>query len=256
MNTPDRVIARLASTLAQASNAPGPKYEHLARALLVQIEAGAWKPGARLPADSVFQQALPLSLGTIQQALRKLVQIGVLERRYRIGTFVRDIEVHSEIRHLRFIAPGQDTLAPVTVRVIDIARVEENTTNLGPALVAVGDLVRVRRLCTINAEFRVYLETFLPADRVGSLLHVRPSDVHGISLSTLLKEKFNAPTARTEHCLRIAAVSEHAGSSLGLEASAQVIDWCMYSYSHEGGLLMAQRAAVPRTTNWITVVST
>ena len=39
------------------------------------------KPGDRLPAETAMVRAMPFSLGTVQRALGKLVEDGVVERR-------------------------------------------------------------------------------------------------------------------------------------------------------------------------------
>lgn len=68
---------------------PGlPKYLHLREALLTAIEGGHWKPGAKLPTETELSGLTPYSLGTVQRAMRSLVDDGVVVRRKGIGSFV------------------------------------------------------------------------------------------------------------------------------------------------------------------------
>lgn len=67
-----RVMA--ATTGVAASN--GQKYQLLADLIVSAIEEGVWRCGDRLPSESAFAEAIPLSLGTIQRALGLLVEQG------------------------------------------------------------------------------------------------------------------------------------------------------------------------------------
>jgi GntR family transcriptional regulator len=65
-----------------------PKHEQLRDALVDAIEQGFWKEGARLPTEAQLTELTPFSLGTVQRAIRSLVNEGVVQRKRGIGTFV------------------------------------------------------------------------------------------------------------------------------------------------------------------------
>ena len=236
-------IARRAS-----ARAPGlPKHARLSKAIGAEIDSGRWRAGEQLPPDTEFAKRLPFSLGTVQKALKHLEDDGVVVRRYRVGTFVRDRVMRDpDIHHLRFLFPEESGVAPLTVRTIDIRRVSE-AEGWGDELDAMGRLLRIRRLCTIGADARVFLETWLPADKFAALLDIPLADMSATPLSAMLGERFDAPTLRTDHRIRLATPNAATRKWLDLPPRAAVIDWRMFCHSHDDVLIMAQRATFPQT---------
>lgn len=86
-------IQRLRRELGAWSDAPGPRYRQLARALAAAIERGALAAGARLPAERGLAEALHLSRGTVVTAYDLLVAEALIYRRHGSGTFVADTGV-------------------------------------------------------------------------------------------------------------------------------------------------------------------
>ena len=74
-----------------ASQEDIPKHERLRQAITASIADGYWEPGARLPTESEWAAATPCSLGTVQRALRNLVNDGLIDRRRGSGTTVQDV---------------------------------------------------------------------------------------------------------------------------------------------------------------------
>lgn len=56
-----------------------------------QVLSGQWPVGARLPAETELAQRLEVGRSTIREAVRALVQAGLLETRQGSGTYVRSI---------------------------------------------------------------------------------------------------------------------------------------------------------------------
>jgi GntR family transcriptional regulator len=67
---------------------PVPIYFQLAALLEQEIVRARWQPGDRLPSEPDLCRQLALSRTTVRQALGRLEQEGVIERRKGIGTFV------------------------------------------------------------------------------------------------------------------------------------------------------------------------
>jgi len=65
-----------------------PKYHQLAQVLHQQIMSGELKSHAQLPTEAVLCQQYGVSRGTVQQAIRSLVQKGLIRREQGRGTFV------------------------------------------------------------------------------------------------------------------------------------------------------------------------
>lgn len=66
-----------------------PKYRLVLNAIAEGIESGHWKPGERLPTEDDLVQMTSYSLGTVQRALRILVDQGLVVREHGLGTSSR-----------------------------------------------------------------------------------------------------------------------------------------------------------------------
>lgn len=69
---------------------PVPQYFQLQTSLIEQIEQGVFKPNDKIPTEAEIQNMTGLARATIRQAIQNLVNMGYLERRRRLGTFVLD----------------------------------------------------------------------------------------------------------------------------------------------------------------------
>lgn len=66
-----------------------PKYLLAEKAILDGVRDGRFPPGSRLPGDRELAKTLNVAPLTLGNAMRRLCERGVLDRRPRIGTFVR-----------------------------------------------------------------------------------------------------------------------------------------------------------------------
>ena len=77
------------SRLLERHSRPGvPKYTALRDAVVGAVASGKFVPGDRVPNEQELAGILPISLGTIQRALRQLVDEGVIQRRQGQGSFI------------------------------------------------------------------------------------------------------------------------------------------------------------------------
>lgn len=70
-----------------ASSAP--KYLLAEKAILDGVKDGRFPPGSRLPSDRELAKTLQIAPLTLGNAMRRLCERGILDRRPRVGTFVR-----------------------------------------------------------------------------------------------------------------------------------------------------------------------
>lgn len=75
--------------MARAPHASSPRYQQLADALLRDIEAGKYKIGAMLPPELELCERHGVSRHTVREAIRRLVDMGLLGRRQGVGTQVK-----------------------------------------------------------------------------------------------------------------------------------------------------------------------
>lgn len=149
---------------------PGvPKYVAMRDAIAHAIASGEWPDKARLPTESEYVAALPLSLGTIQRALRALADEGVITRRQGQGSFVapnRGGQMHAPL-HCRFLNDAGTGYLPVYPQVLgrhDDLRQGQWSKHLGTA-----PLVRIERALRIGNEFKVFGRFWFDPTRLPAL---------------------------------------------------------------------------------------
>ncbi|MFM8895933.1 MAG: GntR family transcriptional regulator, partial [Actinomycetales bacterium] len=76
----------------------------IASAINRLIRSGTLAPGDRLPTVRAIAGELGVSLTTVSDAWRALVEVGAIQPRGRAGTYVRD--PHDPLQPLRFIGIG------------------------------------------------------------------------------------------------------------------------------------------------------
>lgn len=178
------------------------KYKLASEILLDQIEKGDLRPGDQLPSEGQLVAQLGYSLGTIQHALRHLSAMGAVVRVHGSGTFVSGVRPPDEhLRHFRFRSEENGDLLPVFFETESI----EHTEAQGPWSRFLQSeskgYVKIQRLISVNREFEIFSELYLPASRFPDLLAMEPSDLDGVSVRDLLADKLNTPTVHTEQTM-------------------------------------------------------
>src|SRR5262245_51543804 len=149
-----------------------PKHEKLCHAFTASILDGFWGAGARLPTEVELTSVTPCSLGTVQRALRRLVQDGLIQRRRGSGTIVADLKRAVERPwHMRFFddeSPSADPL-PIYTRVLHRRVISQK----GPWSQAINQksqkVVRIDRIFSINQSLDIYSLFYAIADRFPEL---------------------------------------------------------------------------------------
>ena len=146
-------------------------HAQLERALLEQIERGAWGSGDRLPTESELGATYRVSRNTVRTALAALERRGLLERHAGRGTFLR----HAQYAHLmgwheeagdEFAGQG---LTPA-VRVLAFGPAVADSADAARLGVPLGaPLLAVRRQFAVGGEATGTAEHRLPADLASAL---------------------------------------------------------------------------------------
>lgn len=71
-------------------NSPIPQYFQLQTWLIEQIEQGVFKANDKIPTEKEIHQMTGLARATIRQAIQNMVNMGYLDRKRRLGTFVKN----------------------------------------------------------------------------------------------------------------------------------------------------------------------
>ncbi len=73
------------------------KYQQLQTTLLQELEEGKFHPGERFYSEKELSTRFGLSCGTVIRTLNRMTEDGYLERRPRLGTFVKDSPVGGRV---------------------------------------------------------------------------------------------------------------------------------------------------------------
>ncbi len=146
--------------LLERFSRPGlPKYTAFHDAVIHAVASGQFQSGMRMPTEQELAKVLPLSLGTIQRALRQLVEERVIQRRQGRGTFISDHHGGAEMErpfHCRFVDNSGKGYLPVYPEIL----VREKVTLLGPWAehLHCREALRITRRIRIGEEFYVHSE--------------------------------------------------------------------------------------------------
>ena len=188
-------LARMADALANEHADGQPKHRRLYEGVLSGLARGDWKPGDRFPTEVELAAALPLSLGTIQRAVKALADAGVLTRGRRRGTVFTVPEPRMpDPLHCRFLDPCGRVL-PVTTRITG----RRIVTRSGPwAVVRAGagdSIVRIDRVFRVDECFSVVSRFYASHKRFPQLLDWPIADLAAENFKQLFAREFGRPVA-------------------------------------------------------------
>lgn len=250
-----RTSSRL-KLVGQSAETDIPKHRAIADLLLQEIEAGRWGPGERIPSEEQLVAETGASLGTIQRALRNLVELGIVVRRHGLGTFVVGGRApFRHLRHFRFLAEDGVRLLPVFVKVIDVTIIQDT----GPWSDFLGEphegYVRIKRKVDVGGEFDLYSEVYLPADRFGALAELSFEELDGCSIRDCLAERFNAPTLKTHQTMLCQPLPLRAARVIGVPHGTYGFVWVICAASYRDAPITWQRVFIPPNDNQLELLS-
>lgn len=199
-------------------------YRQLKDWILGEIERGGWATGALLPSERVLVAELGVSRITVRQALRELVQEGVLESVPGKGFFV--VERPSFPLHglVSLTALAGERGARVANRVLVARQVTASATLARGLGVNVGTgLVYVSRVRLLDGVPMCVQNLWLPEHRCPGLLE---EDLERASIFALLTGRFGIELAWAEVTIgaRIADANERRLLQLGVGLPVLTVD--------------------------------
>ncbi|MDR5866436.1 GntR family transcriptional regulator [Halomonas koreensis] len=189
-----------------------PKYLCMRDAIIELIVEGRLPEGARLPTEQELAAALPLSLGTVQKALRDLVESGELYRQRRLGTFVAGGDHRREITTpaFGFLRPDGTRVRMVFIRLLKRERLHRQ----GPWSEVLGacsaGYVRLVRQDRIDGAFDCHTEIYLRADLAAPLLEVEAEALEHESVLPLLEARSRVTVDHAENRVRLVRLPKAA----------------------------------------------
>lgn len=192
------------------------RYYQIAQCLRAAITTGMLLPGTALPSEQRLGEIFGVSRPTVRQAMQRLTEEGLLDRRQGAGTFVRKLNVQQ--RHGRVIGFSRrmmhEGLSPSS-RVLEqrILRAQEAGEKARGALrvSASTPVMRLSRLRLIN-DAPVALETaHLPLDRFPGIDLI---DFSNRSLYQTLEERYDTRITFFQETLEPVLLSIHEATLL------------------------------------------
>ena len=173
-----------------------PKYILLSDGISGAVDKGELKPGEQLPGEHDLAAALPASLGTIQKALSRLVEQGVIVRRHGSGTFITEQsdQLH-DLWHFRFRSDDGQSLLPVFTKVKSIKKTSDHG-DWSDFLGLDKEFICIEREIDVNGEFSCLGRIYLDSKRFAKLLKIRKTELDNVNIRSVLREEFKVPTVR------------------------------------------------------------
>ncbi|MEZ2746711.1 GntR family transcriptional regulator [Halopseudomonas bauzanensis] len=179
-----------------------PKYAQLREALRAAIADGYWAAGEQLPNESILTTITPCSLGTVQKALRELVQARIIVRRHGHGTFVTDGQAPMmSPMHLRFEDETGDIM-PIFATVI----AQEADVGAAKWHRYLGDDVRrvakIDRVFQVDGVFRCFSHFYIDCECYPAFAEPEVKDFPGANFKMLLHQRYNVLIQELHQSLR------------------------------------------------------
>lgn len=227
---------------------PGvPKYLQLRSALANEIGAGRWKSGSQLPTEDDLTSATGLSLGTVQRALRALVDDGLVVRRQGQGTFVADANrpMNAPFYHCRFLDDSGRELLPIYSTVLS----RKPAAGSGPwSQFISGDAVLcIERVFSINHEFDIYTHLYIDGARFPTFAETPLTRLHGVNFKDLLAHDYHLQLARFSENLTVAVFPPAICAALNVKRGTSGAVLEIVAYDRQGTPVYFQDLLIPPT---------
>lgn len=246
---------QLASFLGRFMREGLPKYTALRDAIVHAVASGMLAPGDRVPNEQEMAASLPMSLGTIQRALRQLVQEGVIQRRHGQGSFVTGRKVGGEMSHpfhCRFLADDGESYLPVFPQTLGRRAVGEGawTAALGP-----GPMLEITRRIRIADEFDVWSEFIVDARRLPVFASLPLHQFNGENFKDIIFRSSGQAIQKVDVYLAQRLPSRAVAQALGLDAAQSCLMLRAIAYLSEADAVYYQHIYIPPNGRELHVVT-
>ena len=98
----------------------------ISKILQMDILNGKYPPGSRLPSERNLVDLFSVSRITVREAIEKLIQLGIVEKRPNSGTYVNDVPAHASIMLLMEITNyGEAVDSDILIAMMEFRRILE-----------------------------------------------------------------------------------------------------------------------------------
>lgn len=183
---------------------PGAKYVRLRAMLDMALQDGFWGGEGRLPTEHEIAHVTGMSLGTIQRALRDLVDKGRLIRTPGRGTFVTKAKYHLDepFVNARFLSDEGASVVPIRSLLVSRGHLDGPGEWMHALKLAGGVVFRVERIFDINGDFNILNRFYIDPARFPRFIELGARDFRSASLRGLLARMYHFPMVTHHQTLR------------------------------------------------------
>lgn len=203
-------------------NTPIPLYYQLKEIIKEKIESGELKPGDVLPSERELSQTHQISRPTIRQALKELVNEGLLHREKGKGTFVSEPKInYGFIQKLTTFYDDMKEKGYLTkTKIINLETTKASKTIAKKLKLNLSEeIIYISRIRTINNEPVVSVENYIPYKLCPDLVN---EDLTDKSLYKLLSEKYGLAAYKAEVTLEPLVATEYDAEMLKIDLGAPI----------------------------------
>lgn len=223
-----------------------PKYRRLEQAILECIRLGYWGPGDRLPAEEVFTELSPYSLGTVQHAMRKLSTDGIIERRHGDGSYVRAaMKALADPWHCRFLDVETGSILPISSRAL--GREAAGPGAWSPYFDDSAQLVRLDRVISVNDEFMIFSRFYFDARVVQILAEATLKELNGKNFRALISEEARLPITHIDRQISFWDFDQETCDAIGNTSGQSGMRLLAIARSGSHTSIFYQEFFIPRT---------
>lgn len=222
-----------------------PKYAQLREVLIAAINDGYWGAGERLPNEKDLADRSDLSLGTVQRAMRALVDQGLVVRRQGEGTFVSTNDAAMDSPwHCRFVGDAAGEILPVYPQIID----RKPAVHREPASGLLGGPVcQIDRTIWIGDEFRVYSRFLVSRQRYGAFAQWSIGELETVNFKTVLRQQYNIQIRSLLHHQRVGVLPDDVADAIGRAKGSQGLLLEITAYGTRSAPVYYQELYIPPT---------
>ncbi|GIQ68946.1 GntR family transcriptional regulator [Xylanibacillus composti] len=171
---------------------PEPIYVQVQNWMRGNISSGIWKANEKIPSESDLADKLQISRGSLKQAIKQLVDEGVLLQIHGKGTFVKGKQLESPVAE-RLISTAESLLESgneFTTHVVSVERVAASQVVAEVLNMQEGNQVyRLQRIRYLEEIPVMYLENYLSCERFPDLDRV---DFESETLFSIMEQQYNS----------------------------------------------------------------
>jgi DNA-binding GntR family transcriptional regulator len=240
--------------LRQQDRSGVPKYMRLTNALTQAITSGHWRAGDKLPTEGELAELTPFSLGTVQRALRNLVDQGVVIRHHGLGSFVAETDLRLEDPwHCRFLDDDGESFLPVYSKVVSREKVVSRGAWSRYFPGAGERLMLITRIINVDNEFNVFVRFFMDSSMLPGLSKAALKTLDGLNFKTVISRELSIPITRITHDVRAMKFDGQIAEAIGVRRGDPGIFMQAAAHMGDSTCIYYQEFSIPMTNRVLSI---